>query len=301
MVPLLSKIGTPLVGVFILAEVLVGRARGEKVYKKSDTLANFGIAFVNNLIATFVWTGLAVAAYAWAYAHAPYKLPTTPWWSWALAVLVADFLWYCEHRAGHRIRMLWAVHSVHHSSEEYNYSIALRLPWLGGLTRIPFLMPMALVGFAPTQVLFGFSLVLMYQIWVHTKLVKRVGILESVLMTPSHHRAHHAVNAAYIDKNYGGILIVWDRLFGTFVAESEAPRFGVTKPIGTHNPLRINAHELVAMANDLRGASTWRERFGYVFKGPEWHPHASVPHAEPMTVEMDAATMSVSALQRLGV
>jgi sterol desaturase/sphingolipid hydroxylase (fatty acid hydroxylase superfamily) len=295
MVPLLAKLGTPLVGAFIVTEALVGRLRGEKLYEKRDTLANLGIAFVNNLVATFVWTGLAVAAYTWASAHAPWHVPMTTWWSWALALLVADFLWYCEHRAGHRVRALWAVHSVHHSSEEYNYSIALRLPWLGGLTRIPFLMPMAFVGFAPAQVLFAFSVVLMYQIWVHTKLVKRIGWLEAVLMTPSHHRAHHAVNALYIDKNYGGILILWDRLFGTFVAESETPRFGVTKPIGTHNPAMINAHELVAIVRDLRSARTWGERFGYLFRGPEWHPAAIGTAETHVGVEPAAPAQSAQA------
>ena len=241
MVPLLSKVGLPIVLAFLAVELTYSWWQNDGKYDRKDTLSNLGGAVINNVLSRFVWAALAYAAYFWVYSFAPIKLATTGWLPWAGALLLADFIWYWEHRFGHIVRILWAIHSVHHSSEKFNYSVALRLPWLGGLSRIPFLMPMALLGFSPDVILLSFSLVLLYQIWVHTEYVGKIGVLEEILMTPSHHRVHHAVNPQYLDKNYGGILILWDKLFGTFVREQERPIYGLTTPIETHNVVQLTS------------------------------------------------------------
>jgi sterol desaturase/sphingolipid hydroxylase (fatty acid hydroxylase superfamily) len=192
--------------------------------------------------------------------------------SFVSALLLWDFLYYWDHRWMHEVRLLWANHVSHHSSERYNLSTALRQPWSPFLTFWVFAV-MPLLGFDPARVRRAGQLNLLYQFWIHTEAIDRLSApIEMVFNTPSHHRVHHGVNRQYLDKNYGGILIVWDRFFGTFEPEVRRIKYGLTKNINTFNPVRIGYHEFVDIARDVRSTSGLRNRLGYVFARPGWRP-----------------------------
>lgn len=187
---------------------------------------------------------------------------------WVVAVVGWDFIYYWEHRASHRVRLLWANHVNHHSSEYYNLTTALRQPWSDYLTRW-FFLPLASVGVTPGLHQTAAGLNLLYQYWIHTEVIDRCPApVETALNTASHHRVHHGSNQQYLDKNYGSIFIIWDRLFGTFEPERERPRYGLTKNIHTFNPVRIAFHELIAIGRDVRRAATWGDRLKAVFAPP---------------------------------
>jgi sterol desaturase/sphingolipid hydroxylase (fatty acid hydroxylase superfamily) len=191
------------------------------------------------------------------------------------AVLLWDFAFYWEHRLSHEHRVMWAAHVNHHSSRYFNLSTALRQSWTGFVGDWVY-APLVLLGFSPAQVARAAQLDLLYQFWVHTELVERLPRwAEWVLSTPAHHRVHHGSNPRYLDRNYGGILIVWDRLFGTFAPAGERVRYGLTTDITTVNPFRIAFHEWAALARDVIAAPSWQERFRYAAGPPGWAPSAS--------------------------
>lgn len=245
--------------------------------KLNESFANYAIALVNTLLERTVFGLVFVAMLVIISYLLPYQLPVT-WWSWALAVLVADFSYYWMHRWEHEVRVLWAYHSVHHSSPEYNLTTALRLAWVEGFIEWIFFVPMILVGFDVVQSIVAISIVVAYQTWIHTEKVGKLGWADKVFNTPSVHRVHHGSNSQYLDKNYGGILIIWDRLFGTYQAEDEPVTYGITTPLGSSNPVKINFHEFLAIARDVKRAASWREALGYVFNRPGWQPP---PDASP--------------------
>jgi sterol desaturase/sphingolipid hydroxylase (fatty acid hydroxylase superfamily) len=207
-----------------------------------------------------------------------------------VAVLGWDFLYYWSHRFQHESRYMWAVHVVHHSSERYNLSTALRQPVADALgTMVPYSL-LCLVGVRPELVETARGVNLIYQYWIHTDTIRRLRPgLERVLNTPSHHRVHHGSNPRYLDRNHGSILIVWDRLFGTFEPEGEPVVYGLTKNIGTFDPARIVVHEHAEMLRDVARARTWRERLSYVVRGPGWSPDGQ------RAGEADARTATVAA------
>lgn len=219
------------------------------------------------------WKLLALLGYAVLYAYvAPWQLPADKWYTWVIALLGVDLLWYTYHRVAHRVRLIWATHQAHHSSEYFNFATALRQKW-NNSGEIVAWIPLPLLGIPPWVVFAAFSVNLIYQFWVHTE---RIGKLprpiEFVFNTPSHHRVHHGSDELYLDRNYGGILIIWDRLFGTFQEEVFRPRYGLTKPVGTYNIWKLQTHEYVAIAHDVRSARRWTDRLGYVFGPPGWTP-----------------------------
>ena len=188
----------------------------------------------------------------------------------AVAVLGWDFLYYWNHRASHESRWLWAVHVAHHSSERYNLSTALRQPVAEGVTlSVPYGV-LGLLGVRPSLIEHARGVNLIYQFWIHTETIRRLGRLERVLNTPSHHRVHHGSNRTYLDRNHGSILIIWDRLFGTFEEEDEGVVYGLTRNINTYNPLRIASHEWRDIARDVADAETWSDRWSYLLRGPGW-------------------------------
>ncbi len=192
--------------------------------------------------------------------------------SMATAMVLWDFLYYWDHRWMHEVRLLWANHVTHHSSERYNLSTALRQPWSGFLTFWVF-TPLPLLGVSAKQAVKAGQLNLLYQYWVHTEIVDRLPKpVEAVLNTPSHHRVHHGVNPQYLDKNYAGILIVWDKLFGTFEPEVRRVKYGLTKNINTYKPLRIAYHEFADIGRDVASAKGWRNKLGHIFRRPGWQP-----------------------------
>lgn len=187
-----------------------------------------------------------------------------------LAILGWDAIYYWNHRLSHESRWLWAVHVVHHSSERYNLSTALRQPVAEGVTlSVPYGL-LALLGVRPSLIENARALNLIYQFWIHTEAIGSIGWLEKVLNTPSHHRVHHGSNRRYLDRNHGSILIIWDKLFGTFEPEVERPVYGLTRNIDTFDPRRVATHEWRDIARDIVGSRTWADRFGYLLRGPGW-------------------------------
>jgi len=238
-------------------------------FRDSRTSLTMGIG---NVIVNIGWKLVVLAAYAGAYLLAPVHLPAANPLTWIALFVADDFAYYWYHRTHHTIRVFWASHVVHHSSEHYNLSTALRQTWTP-FTALPFWLPLAFLGFSPWMILLQQSISLLYQFFIHTERVgKTWRPIEFIMNTPSHHRVHHGSNNQYLDTNYGGILIIWDRLFGTFEPERERVVYGLTKNIKTFNPLRVATHEYTAIWHDLRAATSWRDRWGHAFRGPGWSP-----------------------------
>lgn len=247
-------------------------------YEKRDTLASLAMGIGNVMISAFTTLG-AIALWRLGYEHRWLSLGQShAWWSWPLLFVGEDLCYYWFHRSHHEVRVLWAAHVNHHTSRYFNLSTALRQPWFTPFTGPVFWLPLALVGFSPPQILSAQAVSLIYQFWIHTETVKRLPRpLEWLLNTPSHHRVHHGKNVRYLDRNHGGVLIVWDRLLGTFAEESEAEpvRYGITHDLTSYNPFVIAVHELVALARDVRQARSLRAALGYLFAPPGFSPDGS--------------------------
>jgi sterol desaturase/sphingolipid hydroxylase (fatty acid hydroxylase superfamily) len=243
-----------------------------------DTAASLSMG-LGNLVVGLVWKGIAFGFYLALYHLTPLRMGFGLG-AWVLIFFGDDLCYYWFHRVHHECRLFWASHVVHHSSQHYNLSTALRQPWVP-MTGTIFWAPLALLGFHPAMIVTMQSASLLYQYWIHTESIRRLGPLEWVLNTPSHHRVHHASNEKYLDKNYAGILIIWDRLFGTFQAEEERPVYGLTKNLQTYNPFRIAFHEFAAIFRDLRRPEPLRLRLGRVFRNPAWKPETETTSPAP--------------------
>lgn len=211
--------------------------------------------------------------YQWVWLNwAPWHLDTSAWWYWPAVILTLDLCFYATHRFVHRANIGWAAHQSHHSSEYMNFGTALRQKWNPWFDFV-FFLPIPLLGFAPWTAYAAFSLSLIYQFCIHTELVDKLPRpIEYVFNTPSHHRVHHGSDPEYLDKNYGGILIIWDRMFGTFQPEIRRPTYGLTVPVETYNVLKLEYGAFARIVGQVRRASSWRERWGYVFGPPGWEP-----------------------------
>ena len=216
-----------------------------------------------------------------------WHIPADTWWSWVLLFVVVDLTWYCNHRFSHQVRIGWAAHQAHHSSEYFNLGTALRQKWNPWSEAI-FWLPLPLLGFEPWTIYVAFGFNLIYQFFSHTERIGRLWApIELVFNTPSHHRVHHGSDEIYLDRNYGGILIIWDRLFGSFQPELHTPKYGLTTPIGTYNVLKLQYHEYGNILRDVRRAQSWRDRLGFVFGPPGWTPRTVVT-AEATALEEPA-------------
>jgi sterol desaturase/sphingolipid hydroxylase (fatty acid hydroxylase superfamily) len=213
--------------------------------------------------------------YSAIFTHlAPFQLPTDTWWYWVLLLVGLDLAYYGNHRFVHRVNIGWAAHQAHHSSEYMNFATALRQKW-NPWFEFFFWLPLPFLGFAPWTLYVAFSINLVYQFFVHTETIRTLPRpIELVFNTPSHHRVHHGSDPEYLDKNYAGILIVWDRMFGTFQPERHRPTYGLTKPVDTYNLVRLQYGDFAAIARNVRGAARWRDRLGYLFGPPGWEPAA---------------------------
>ena len=248
-----------------------------QAYPWREAAASLGIAVGNRLTQAAAPLLLApIFLLAWEYRIATVPLDT--WWGIAALFLALEFAYYWMHRLSHECRWLWATHSVHHSPQHLNLTAAYRLGWTNLISgQWLFWLPLVVVGFHPVAVFTMLAVNLLYQFWLHTELVPRLGPLEWLLNTPSHHRVHHATNPAYLDRNYGGVLIVFDRLFGSFAAErADTPcQFGLVRQIDSHNPFAIAFNEWRVILRDLRLADGWRSRLGFAFGPPGWSPDGS--------------------------
>lgn len=263
-----TVLAIPFFALLIGAEALYAYLKGSREYGDlKDTWTNIFLGFMS-----IVWGaifGIATAfIYTFFYELAPFKFPADAWWTWAALFFVDDLAYYVFHRGSHEIRLFWNFHVVHHSSRHYNLSVAVRQSWFSGTLHWVFYAPVMLLGFAPWMfaTMHGFNLI--YQFWIHTKFIDRLGWLENVLNTPSHHRVHHGVNNPYLDKNYAGVLIIWDRLFGSFVSETEEPLYGVIKPIEGYNALWINTHAWFETFAEIRARSGVANKLKCIFGSP---------------------------------
>ncbi len=249
-------------------------ARGS--YLSPDARASISMGLVS--VATMgAWKFLGLLGYAALYAYvAPWQLSPRHWYTWAIALVGVDVLFYAYHRIAHRVRLIWATHQAHHSSRYFNFATALRQKWNNSGELIMWI-PLPLLGVPPWMVFTSFSISLVYQFWIHTE---RIGTLwrpfEFFFNTPSHHRVHHGMDPEYLDRNFGGILIIWDRIFGTFAPETFRPHYGLTKPVDTFNIWKLETREYVAIARDVRSAGNWRDKMGYIFGPPGWEPARTV-------------------------
>jgi sterol desaturase/sphingolipid hydroxylase (fatty acid hydroxylase superfamily) len=249
------------------------RAENEDLigYDMRDTRTSLSMG-LGNVAINFGWKFVVLAAYAGIYELTPLRLDPGDWWVWVLLFFADDFSYYWFHRISHESRAFWASHVVHHSSQHYNLSTALRQTWVP-MTYFPFWLWLPAIGFPPWMVLLAQAWSLIYQFWIHTEKIRRLPRwFELIFNTPSHHRVHHGVNEQYLDRNYGGILIIWDRLFGTYEPEGERVRYGLTTQLRTFRPVRVAFHEYIAMWHDIKRAARFRDKLGVVFRGPGWKP-----------------------------
>jgi len=254
----------------ILLEIILDFTTS-KERRWKDTFANFAIFGITQLLEKTIYGAIGVICLMPVHWLSPFHLELNIW-TWIVTFFAADFTYYWMHRLEHEHRILWASHSVHHSSQDYNLSIAMRLSIVESLFEWAFLLPMIFVGFSPFQAIIGLILVAQYQTWIHTEKVKKLGILDEIFNTPSVHRVHHGSNKKYLDKNYGGILIIWDKLFGTFQREEEAAIYGLTKNIETNNPISINFIEYQNIYKDLKRCKSWKDRLRIIFGDLTWRP-----------------------------
>ncbi len=256
----------------VLVEMVIARLRDPSRYCPRDTLTSLLLGFGSS-IAGVLAGGAILGVAMWVGRFAPFDFGWA-WWVWGACFVLDDLAYYWFHRSAHRIRWFWASHVVHHSSQHYNLSTALRQTWTGFLSlAFLFRLPLFLVGFPPAMVFFCAGINLVYQFWIHTETVGRLPRwVEAVMNTPSHHRAHHGANARYLDTNYAGVFIVWDRLFGTFEAErdDDRPRYGLVHQLGSFNVLWAALHEWNGIARDVWTAPGWRAKIGYMIREPGW-------------------------------
>ncbi len=270
----------------VLAEMMVAWRRNRDRYEPRDTLTSLSLGF-GSTVAGVITGGMVYALMAWLY---QFRLFTIGWaWYWFLACFVLDDLaYYAFHRSAHRVRWFWASHVIHHSSQHYNLSTALRQTWTGVISAtFLFRWPLVLLGFHPAMIVFVGGINLIYQFWIHTEVIDRMPRwFEAIMNTPSHHRVHHAINPRYLDSNYAGVFIIWDRLFGSFVAErtDDPPVYGIVKQLGSFNLLWAATHEWVGIVRDLWAAPGWRAKLGYALRPPGWSHDGSRDTSE--TIKM---------------
>ena len=259
-----------------MALIKAGVVRGHFTWR--DTLASL-VMRAGNYTSYALVAGITYACFKFFYDHRLFEIPWDSPWTWVSIVVLDDFAYYWFHRWSHEVRFWWAAHVNHHSSQEYNLSTAVRQTWTGAIvgTWAPWFV-LAWIGFPPEMIFLQSGLNLLYQFWIHTEAIRRLPAwFEWTFNTPSNHRVHHASNPRYVDRNYAGIFMIWDRLFGTYAAErdDDPPRYGLIHDIDTYNPIRIAFHEWVAMARDIRRARSFREFRKYVFGPPGWRPDGS--------------------------
>jgi len=266
----------PVFVALLALEAWLDRTRPERAgrgYEGRDTAASLAMGLGNVAVAALTKAPAALLFF-FAYEHRLFDLGTGAL-AWCALIVCEDFSYYWFHRLHHEVRILWAAHVNHHSSTHFNLSTALRQSWTTPFTGPIFWVPLAIVGFHPLMILTAQATSLIYQFWIHTERIDRLGPLEWILNTPSHHRVHHGRNVEYLDKNYAGIFIVWDRLFGTFAPERAPVDYGLTKNLHTFNPVRIAFHDWVDMGRAVMNAQSFREAWGAVFAPPGWSADGS--------------------------
>ena len=261
-------VGAPIILALIFIEALISNLQNASYYKKEDTLCTVGL-LTGNILMVFAVKGLTLALHFYLYQFRLFDLASMiPLWAmWVLTFILIDLVFYIYHRISHRSRFLWAIHMSHHSSEEMNFAVSFRQAWLGPISKIPFFIFLPLIGLDPTIIAVAGVISTLWGIFGHTQVIGKLGPIEWIFNTPSHHRVHHGANEEYIDKNYGNLFIIWDRIFGTFEPERANVRYGLVKNVNTFNPVKITFMEWSSMFKDMSKASNLQE-FINIFFGP---------------------------------
>lgn len=281
---ILLLLSIPIYAILIPLEIVLSNFKRWHFYSIKETFINIYLNLANAGI-DLLLRGVALGVLVFFF---PYHLHIkwNPVVYWLMLFLCEDMLFWLEHYVDHKCRFFWAVHVTHHSSEEFNLSTGFRSSVFMPFYRYLYFVPLALLGFEPLDILFMYALTQTYGILVHTQAIKKLpGWIEYIFVTPSHHRVHHASNIPYLDKNMGMVLIIWDRLFGTFVAEiqGEEPHYGLLSPIeNPHHPLRIIFHEWQALSKDLKKSSRWKDKINYLLQPPGWSHDGSKQTAKQL-------------------
>ena len=283
------SLAIPAFVVLVLAEMWIARRHARHRYEPRDTLTSLMLGF-GSTIAGLLTGGLVIALALYLHQFALLDIGWA-WWAWPLCFVLDDLAYYWFHRTAHRVRWFWASHVIHHSSQHYNLSTALRQTWTGFISLgFIFRLPLFLIGFEPAMVFFCAGLNLIYQFWIHTEAIGRMPRwFEAVMNTPSHHRVHHGTNPRYLDANYAGVFIIWDRMFGSFTPEvdEEPVRYGLVRQLGSFNILWAATHEWIGIARDVWHAP-WRAKLGYIVMPPGWTHDGSRDTSDSITARWAA-------------
>lgn len=261
----------PLYFLLIGIELLIERFSRKKIYRLNDAVTNISCGITQQITGVF-FKVMSIGVYQFVFEkYAIFSLEQT-WWYWLILFVGVDFLYYWAHRKSHEINLFWGGHVVHHQSEDYNFSVALRQSTFQVVWTFLFYMPLALLGFRTLDFILIIGLNLIYQFWIHTETIGKMGWFEVLFNTPSHHRVHHGRNPKYIDRNHAGVFIIWDKMFGTFIEEQERPTYGITTPVKSWNPVWVNFDHYVHMWNQLKLIKGLGNKITYLFKKPGWLP-----------------------------
>jgi len=256
------------------------------LYEKKDTWSSLALG-IGNVLTGFITKALIFGLFTLLYKYRFFTLDSSKWWVWVLLFFADDFAYYWFHRVSHHVNWFWASHVVHHSSQRYNLAAALRQTWTGNATgSFLFWAWMPLIGFHPLLILFMQQISLIYQFWIHTETIKKMPAwIELIFNTPSHHRVHHGSDLKYLDKNHAGILIIWDRLFGTFKPEEERPNYGLTRNVNTFNPVMVAFSEWKHLYKKMTSTHSAKDAFKYLIKPPGWSHDGTSKTAREMIEE----------------
>jgi alkylglycerol monooxygenase len=256
----------------VLFEWLVMRHKKKEAFRLNDTVTNLNLG-IGNVLMNAVTKTFLLGVYIFTYEHFRVFTIETGIWSWIICLIALDFFFYWAHRLSHEINFLWGAHVVHHQSEYYNLSVALRQSWFHNLLAFFIFLPVPVLGIDPITFFTVLSVNSFFQFWIHTEAIKKLPRwFEFIFNTPAHHRVHHGVNPKYIDKNHAGMFIIWDRMFGTFREEEETPTYGITKPLQSWNPVWANVHYYVEMFQSARLMHKWKDKLKIIFARPGWLP-----------------------------
>lgn len=277
-------VAIPVYFLLIGIEIIYQRLKSEKNYRLKDALTNINCGVISQISGAFIMVVLfgmyTFVEREWAFFHLPIE-----WWVFILSFIFFDFMYYWAHRLSHQINLFWAGHSVHHQSEEYNLTVALRQSSTQILWTFLFYMPLAMMGIDPIVFISMQGVNLIYQFWIHTESIKKLPAwYEAIFNTPSHHRVHHARNPKYIDKNHAGTLIIWDKLFGSFAAEDEKPKYGITKPLKSWNPLWANFSHYFDIYKEFKAVPGLKNKLKILVQKPGWLPDSMGGYRAPQEV-----------------
>ena len=275
----------PIFFILIGIELLIERFTHKDLYRFPDAIANISCGITSQLSGLFL-TFLGIGVYTILFEKFAFFSLQPTWYYWLVLFLLVDLAYYWGHRMSHEVNLFWGGHVVHHQSEEYNLSVALRQSSLQTVWTFAFNLPIALLGFDPLHFVLISAFNTLYQFWIHTETIGKMGWFEYIFNTPSHHRVHHGRNPKYIDKNHAGSLIIWDKMFGTFQPEEEKPTYGITKPINSWNPVFANISHYVEMSKDMKRIPSWSDKIKYMFMKPGWLPaslggYRAAPEIDP--------------------